>query len=175
MSESYVGEIKLLPYGYSPENWFRCEGQLLKIVDFTPLYAVIGDIYGGDGHIHFALPNLKQRAPRGTGSGPGLTNCRLGEHSGWPAIPLTYDQVPNHTHDIKAKKGSDNVAGTSMLLGRNGPGTDTYANPPDLNAQTKMSEDVLRIAGTSYPHENRQPSLGVYYCICYNGVFPPRN
>lgn len=175
MSEPYIGEIRILPYTFNPVNWKRCDGQLLEIGQFTALFAVIGINYGGDGRRTFALPNLKQRTPRGIGRGPGLTACRIGENSGVTGLSLTYNQIPSHTHSaIAIKKGSDSVAGTDMQLGRSKAGTDTYSHSPDMTAQTKLSEDFLHVAGNSSPHENRQPFTAVYYCICHEGVFPSR-
>jgi microcystin-dependent protein len=33
---------------------------------------------------------------------------------------------------------------------------------------------ALSIAGSSFPHQNMMPSLGVNFCIALQGVFPAR-
>lgn len=57
--EPILGQIQLLPYSYAPTNWALCNGQTLEISKNTALYALLGTKFGGDGHITFALPNMK--------------------------------------------------------------------------------------------------------------------
>ncbi len=63
INDIMIGEIKLFPYGFNPSGWLPCEGQLLNIVDYTPLFALIGTIYGGDGTTTFALPDMRSAVP----------------------------------------------------------------------------------------------------------------
>jgi microcystin-dependent protein len=39
---------------------------------------------------------------------------------------------------------------------------------------TEMSPNALGPSGGSMPHNNRQPYLGVHFCIALQGVYPPR-
>lgn len=71
--EPYIGEIMMWAGNYAPEGWAFCDGQLLSITQNTPLYALIGNTYGGNGVSNFALPDLRGRFPIGYGYGPGLT------------------------------------------------------------------------------------------------------
>lgn len=57
-TNSYMGEIKLFPYGFIPRGWMKCDGQLLAISEHEALASLLGTNYGGDG-ITFALPNLE--------------------------------------------------------------------------------------------------------------------
>jgi microcystin-dependent protein len=61
--ETYIGQIQLLAFNFAPQNWAFCEGQLLQISQYTPLFSLIGTTYGGDGRTTFALPNLKGKEP----------------------------------------------------------------------------------------------------------------
>lgn len=63
------GEIR----GFSSEDssavfqayeWIKCEGQLLEILEYTKLFSLLGNSYGGDARLTFGLPDL-----RGSGEG----------------------------------------------------------------------------------------------------------
>ena len=61
--EPYIGMVELFAFNYAPRGWVACEGQLLSIADNTQLFSLIGNTYGGDGRMNFALPNLKGKEP----------------------------------------------------------------------------------------------------------------
>lgn len=58
-----VGEVAMLPYSTSPEPWIPCDGSLLPISDFDPLFQVLGTRFGGDGETTFGVPNLTTTPP----------------------------------------------------------------------------------------------------------------
>src|SRR5215510_8974223 len=60
MSESYLGEIRIFAGDFAPVGWALCNGSLLPIQNYANLYSLIGNTYGGDGKMNFALPNLQQ-------------------------------------------------------------------------------------------------------------------
>ena len=66
-----IGEIKLLPYGFAPQNYALCDGSLLTIAQNQALFALLGTKYGGNGITDFALPNLAGVQNEGT---PAVTN-----------------------------------------------------------------------------------------------------
>lgn len=47
-------------------NGIPANGQLLQISQYTALFSLLGNTYGGDGKTTFALPNLGSLAPNGT-------------------------------------------------------------------------------------------------------------
>lgn len=53
-----IGELKLFAGDFAPKNWMFCEGQELRIAQFTALYSVLGTAYGGDGRTTFGLPDM---------------------------------------------------------------------------------------------------------------------
>ena len=61
--ETFIGTIQLFGFFFAPMNWAACERQLLKITDYQTLFALIGNKYGGDGYITFALPDLRGAEP----------------------------------------------------------------------------------------------------------------
>lgn len=65
-TEPFIGQIVMSLAGYQiPANFKLCNGQVLNIVDYSPLFALIGFTYGGDGHSTFALPNFESFVPIG--------------------------------------------------------------------------------------------------------------
>jgi len=61
--ETFLGAIALFPYDYAPANWAACDGALLSVPQNTPLFALLGTRFGGDGQNTFALPDLRGKAP----------------------------------------------------------------------------------------------------------------
>jgi microcystin-dependent protein len=47
-------------------SYLPADGRLVTIRDHQNLFAVIGVLYGGDGQLTFALPDLRKAAPNNT-------------------------------------------------------------------------------------------------------------
>ncbi len=61
--ETFIGAIELFPFSFEPLYWFLCDGRLLQISQYSPLYSLLGNQFGGDGVTTFALPNLLGTEP----------------------------------------------------------------------------------------------------------------
>ena len=99
MSEPFIGEIKMVGFNFAPQGWAFCSGQLLSVSQNTALFAVLGTTYGGDGRTTFGLPDLQGRSPMHAGTGPGLSQRRLGEKAGTENVALAESQIVSHSHD----------------------------------------------------------------------------
>ena len=75
MTTPFLGEIKMVGFGFAPRGYAQCNGQILSIAQNTALFALLGTTYGGDGRTTFALPDLRSRVPVHQGQGPGLSSC----------------------------------------------------------------------------------------------------
>ncbi len=53
-----LGEIRRLDTNYAPAGMARCQGQLMPINQNTALFSILGTTFGGDGKVHFQLPDL---------------------------------------------------------------------------------------------------------------------
>src|ERR1044072_6995702 len=73
MAEPFIDEIRIMSFNFAPKGWALCDGQLLPINQNQPLFSLLGTTYGGDGRVHFALPNLQSRTPIHMRSGPSNT------------------------------------------------------------------------------------------------------
>jgi microcystin-dependent protein len=98
--DPYLGEIELFGFGYTPNGWAPCNGQLMSIAQNSALFSLLGTTYGGNGVNTFGLPDLRGRVPINQGTGPGLTNRTMGESGGWESFILTVPQLPVHTHTV---------------------------------------------------------------------------
>lgn len=176
MSEPFIGEIRMFPYSFPPENWAYCNGQLLQIAQNTVLFAVIGDMYGGDGRVTMGLPNLKGRVPMHPGHGPGLSYHQVSEMGGFPGVLLQEATVPSHTHQAKAyqKPGAASKPATNLMVSVDNDSALNIYETADSNL-TDMSKKSLGAAGANQSHENRQPYLATPFCIAISGIFPSRN
>ncbi len=77
--EGTLSEIRLFAATFAPQNWAYCEGQLMSISAHTPLFALLGTTYGGDGRTTFALPDLRDAEPASKGGGrPRYIICIAG-------------------------------------------------------------------------------------------------
>jgi len=74
----YIGEIKLYAGTYAPAGWMFCHGQVLPLVQYINLFAVLGTTYGGNGVNTFALPDLRGAVPVGGSTGG---SWEIGERS----------------------------------------------------------------------------------------------
>lgn len=167
--EAMLAEIKLFAGNFAPRGWAFCHGQLLPISQNTALFSLLGTTYGGDGRTTFALPDLRGRVPMGVGNGPGLSNSQLGAKAGAETFTLTSAQMPSHTHsltgisELNFKSNPNDKSDTKALVTANTPGSTPATN---INTQS---------TGGSQSVNNLQPSLGLNYIICMQGIFPSRN
>ena len=95
-----LGEIRLFAgiidddSNRPPRGWEVCDGRLLPIGSYQPLYSAIGAVYGGDGIETFALPDLRSRVPVGNGTASRGLSYAIGEAAGAeevPTEPVTVD------------------------------------------------------------------------------------
>ncbi len=175
MSQPFFGEVRMIPYNFCPRGWAYCDGQYLPISQNTALFAIIGTCYGGDGRTTMGLPNLQGRTPMHSGQAPGLSLHRLGNYGGTAGVQLRPNELPTHTHDTKAVLSlgdSGNPAGN--YIGIDTTSDNFYSQKTEPDKFAPMSSNALATAGSSQPHENRQPFLTVPFCIALDGIFPPR-
>jgi microcystin-dependent protein len=71
MSGYYLGEVRSFAFGFEPTGWLECNGQMLAVEQYQPLFSLLGSIYGGNGETEFALPHIPPLDT--TGEGNALT------------------------------------------------------------------------------------------------------
>jgi microcystin-dependent protein len=168
MSEPFLGEIKIMSFGFPPKGWAMCNGQLLPINQNQALFSLLGTTYGGDGRVNFALPNLQGRIPIHVGSGH-----TLGERGGEQAHTISISEVPTHTHTASAANvaATSNAPSNTRMISQS-TGANMYTAASNLQA---MAPQALATVGGSQAHPNTQPYLTLTFCIALQGIFPSQN
>jgi microcystin-dependent protein len=60
-----IGQVEIFAFKFAPVGFMACQGQLLSIMQYQVLFALIGTQYGGNGVTDFALPKLAPVTPQG--------------------------------------------------------------------------------------------------------------
>jgi microcystin-dependent protein len=171
MAEPFLGEIKIVSFGFPPKGWALCNGQLLPINQNQALFSLLGTTYGGDGRTTFALPNLQGRAPVHRSS-----TWTQGQLAGEETHTLTSSEMPVHAHTLTASRDFANSTDpTGNVLGAKAGrfGKDIYAPATSLTALAPASIDTA--VGGAGPHNNLQPYLTLNFVIALIGIFPSQN
>lgn len=113
--EGYYGEVRLFAGNYAPKNWAFCDGTVHQINSNTALFSLLGDKYGGDGRMTFALPDLRGRLVIGAGQGGG-SPYGLAQTPGAARVPTQQIEAreataggPTVTVNSVARASGDNV------------------------------------------------------------------
>lgn len=166
MADSFLSEIRIMPFAFAASGWAMCNGQLLPINQNQALFLLLGTTFGGDGEVNFALPDLRGRAPMHVGNGH-----TLGESGGEQAHTLSITELPSHAHSFSASSLTGNVpvpnGPTGNLLARS---VDQLYGPPQN--MIAMNSGSLTHAGGGQAHQNMQPFLPLNFCIALQGHFP---
>jgi len=175
MEDGFIGEIKMFGGNYAPRGWAFCDGRLLPVQDYSALYSILGTQFGGDGITNFALPDLRGRVAIGPGQGSGTGNYMQGMMGGYERITLTEHNLPAHNHTVSC----DMQTGTREL-----------SNEPENNVPAEITQgegygtqvgnnymhsEMIGNTGMGNPIDNLQPFTCIYYIICLDGTYPPRD
>jgi microcystin-dependent protein len=174
MADPFLGQLMLVGFNFNPVGWQLAEGQLVPISQYAALFSLLGTQYGGNGTSNFALPNMQGNVPVGAGQGPGLSQYVQGETGGTSTVTLLAQETPNHNHIFHTKSSlADATTPIGGSLADCKAGNIYNSTPTPL---VQMSQSALPVYnGGSQPHENMMPYLGMYWIICFSGVFPSRN
>jgi microcystin-dependent protein len=145
--DAYLGEIRIFAGNYAPAGWLLCEGQTLQVSQYQALFAVIGDIYGGDGTNTFMLPDLRGRTVVGIGQGPNLTNRNIGEKDGEESVTLDATEIPSHAHALPQPQVTVTTSGAASA--------DLYAYNGNANSKPIAAGGSLAIVNDG----SRTPAL----------------
>jgi microcystin-dependent protein len=166
MSQPFIAEMRIMPFGFAPRGWARCDGQLMGTNQNQALFAILGTSFGGNGVSTFQLPDLRGRVPLGSGK-----TYHLGQSGGEQTHMLTPGEVPSHTHAVQGIA----VAGTLKIPTANvlaAVSSGLYAKP-SAKMVALPPATISNVGGT--PHPNLQPYQVVTMAIALNGIYPSRN
>lgn len=173
MSDPFTAEIRMFAGPDLPDQWLPCDGRALPISQHSALYSILGTTYGGDGTGTFCLPDLGGRSPVQSGHGDGLSPRALGDTGGAAEVTLTEDQMPKHTHPVRAVSAPGDVTSPAHAVwaqsSRGRVGTNMYSSSPSTQP---MHPDTTASTGGGQPHNNLAPYLVVTFGIALVGVPP---
>jgi microcystin-dependent protein len=162
-----------------------CNGQTLAISSYAALFTLLGTTFGGNGTSTFQLPDLQGRVPVNVGNGAGLSPVVWGEVFGQQQVTLLQNNLPAHTHTITPP--ATNSAASSSTPGGQSPaaevttlskaGTDATAVTKGYGtavAGQNLAPYPSGLTGGNIPVNIQPPSLGIYFIIAYQGIFPSR-
>jgi len=171
MSEPFLGELRMMAFNFAPKGWAPCNGQLLPINQNQALFSLLGTMYGGDGRVNFALPDLRGRVPLHIRAG-----WTQGQRGGEESHAVNIQETPQHSHLVHASGGppdgsGGNTPGPAKVLSSTSTGQlyGAFANVQPMSGQMVTS------VGGSQPHTNMMPFTVVGICIALIGIFPSQN
>lgn len=141
-----VGKFYIWPSDNIPPDHIKVSGQLLSIIQWPELFAVLGTTYGGDGISTFGLPKASGRALRHMDGGTNRDEDRnmrtdRGDGTGGDVIGSLQPhglQYHKHLHRSSSNaQGGSVIAGTGNLNGQvrqlSSAGSGTQTHPANIN------------------------------------------
>lgn len=183
MSDYFLGEIRMFPFAWAPENWLLCNGAVLQVSQNQALFSLLNKQYGGDGRTTFALPDLRGRVPLSSGNSATYGSYSVGQAGGFESVTLTATQVPSHTHSFNALStvgAASTPAGGAALVSSAKPVGTPAVVPSLYGAVTGTSTFAPLNSGTintvgGGAHGNMQPFTVLNFCIAAVGLYPSRS
>jgi microcystin-dependent protein len=169
MVTPYLGEVRMMGFGFAPKGWATCNGQTVAINQNQALFALLGTMYGGNGVSTFQLPNLQSSVPVHRSTDGTYVQGATG---GVENVTLNTSTVPPHFHSLVGTTTTGNKEEAAFTLGAS-PSANSYYSPP--TNLTALNPGSISMAGGNLPHPNIQPYLVLNYCIALQGIFPSRN
>lgn len=174
--DGVIGVVTCFAGTFIPKNWMACNGQQLSVVRNQPLFAILGNTFGGDGISTFNLPDLRGRTPVSPGSSDGQ-QYKQGQPAGAETLTITGNQLPAHTHtgDVTVQLQASSSDGIDPSSNNGYPGrfTGAYSSTANCMMTPPATYSEVGPAGTQ-PVDTRSPFLVINYIICINGIFPSR-
>lgn len=186
MSDPFIGEIRLFPYGYAPYGWDYCQGQTYSVSQNPALASVLAFNFGGDYRTYFCLPNLASVGIIGAGQSPtNIYNYEFAKIVGADTVTLTSSQAPSHTHTLNALLPStpsdttctnipSNAANLTRATVKGSPPVPTKLYQTAVTSGATLAPNTMSYSSTTspQPHDNHQPYLVMHYCIAIDGIYP---
>lgn len=173
--EPFIGQIQAFGFNFAPRGWALCNGQLLDISQNQALFSLLGTMYGGDGRTTFGLPDLRGRTLVGTGQGPGLSPIQQGDRGGTESVHLTVANIPSHTHTVSVGASDSDATSDEPSAGARLGTASSQIYVGGAPVSVSLAADATTATGGNQPFLNREPFLGINYCIALVGIYPSRN
>lgn len=172
--EKYIGELFATAGTFCPRGTIAAKGQTLSIQQYTPLFALIGITYGGNGSSNFRVPDMQGRSPIGEGSGPGLSSYSLGQAGGDEQQTLFAGNLPAHNHSVMSSASTLPATHATPASGRTLGTAQNAGIYVEATPNTQIATGMTGVTGQNLPVNIRNPFVAVNWCIVVEGLFPTR-
>lgn len=181
-----VGTVLTYAGSSPPTGYLLCQGQTLSTntnPEYSALYSIIQNIYGGTDNTNFKLPDLQGRTAIGAGSGSGLTARNLTDKGGEETHVLTESELPNHTHIFNDSyyaespttipSGANSVSipqakGSAAASDSDNVGWSIYKTTETAFTKTNSGFSTVNSSNLNgSAHNNMQPYIVLNYIIKY--------
>lgn len=177
MAEPFIGEIRMMPYNFVQEGWFKCDGGIYSVGEYTALFSLVSDTYGGNGHSTFGVPDLRGRVPVHEGA-----SFSWGYFGGYNRIVLGVQHMPQHNHSLMVTATNATsptpVNDTDPTQPSNKAfavtTTDVYTPFTTTDDLQPMQTGAMSMYGGNTAHNNMQPYQAIEFFIAYDGIYPSR-
>ncbi|MBS1829466.1 MAG: tail fiber protein [Acidobacteria bacterium] len=166
MQQPYVGAILCVAFNRIPQGWVPCDGRLLLPAQYSALYAVIGNRYGGTPNFNFAVPDIRSRILRGPDK-----QIPIATQEGVENVQLNAAQSAPHTHKVQVNSGPANTPTLAKNLLSAGASRGIAVYAPPGNAVDLDAASISQTGGSD-AHSNLQPYLPINFLIAHSGYFP---
>jgi microcystin-dependent protein len=179
VSDFFLGEIRMFPFSFAPKGWALANGAMLQVGQNQALFSLLGNRYGGDGRMTFALPDLRGRTPLNFGAPQGGSVYQVGSAGGVESVQLSAGQVPAHRHSLTAQTAvgtRGNATGclvAAVALDDLSPPNQRLLYAADTSPLIAIAPGSIGSAGGGGAHSNMQPFTVVNFCISMTGYYPP--
>jgi microcystin-dependent protein len=113
------GTLAMFGGNYAPDGWAICDGSVLPISQYVPLFQAIGTAFGGNGETIFLLPQLNNgAAPIGAGQGPGRAPVAVGQQIAGPIPGLGLNYLISLEGPYPPATGPGAFPDTGQFLGQ---------------------------------------------------------
>ncbi len=169
--DGYISEIRVVAFDFIPNDWLPCDGRLLEIKEYQALYSLIETTYGGNKNMGtFALPDLRGRTPLCLGD---FSPLGIAEYGGFEDVQLTEDTMPAHSHRVVCSTEVGNQqSGKDAFFAQSK--ANNYTNTEPKSESLVKNNSMVSQRGGNVSHNNIQPSIGLNFLICFNGIYPRR-
>ena len=161
MAEPFLGEIRTFAFDFAPKGWAKCEGQLLPINQNQALFALLGTIYGGDGRVTFALPDLRGRVAISASADPRAGRDRRRGDARADPRRAPRAQPPRQGERVERQLEQPD---------RERVGREPERLPRERHREHGRQRDRER--RLNQPHNTMQPYLALNTCIALTGDVP---
>ena len=107
-SNAPIGVIQAFSGQTAPHGYLLCNGTSYKVADYPDLYAVIGNIYGGDTE-NFNVPDYRETVLVGVGEN---TTDTIADHDVYELGEFKDDQFQGHEHNTYKNYESNATGGS---------------------------------------------------------------